>query len=97
VPIFRSVDVVDAVMTIDQEQVPLQLASQDGDLRLGMRAMQLFTATSDEKTGLTVAADLDWGQPFPSGSYISGGTLTLTGVDGWQRVLPVAGIAGCKA
>jgi hypothetical protein len=99
VPIFRAVNVVDAVMTVDGSDVPLQLASQDGPLRLGMRAKQLFVADGNGDAAtprLTVAASIEWGQPFPGGTYISGGTLTLTGESGWQRIVPVAGIAGCK-
>jgi hypothetical protein len=97
VPVFRSVDVVNASMTVEGEKVDLLLQSQDGDLRLGMRSQQLFAASEAAQAGLTVMTNLEWGQPFPSGTYVRGGTLTLTGTDGWQRILPVAGIAGCKA
>ena len=46
--------------------------------------------------GVTVEINTVWGRNFPSGSYVERGTITLSGADGWQRVLPVAGIAGCK-
>lgn len=96
-PIFRSVDVTTATMRIEGEEMPLLLQSQDGELRLGMRAKQVFAATGESNGGVVVEAKLNWGQAFPGGSYVSGGTLTVIGADGWRRILPVAGIAGCKA
>ena len=96
-PIFRSIDTVQASMIIEGETVPLLLASQDGDLRFGMRAQQVFTPTDPEKHSTVVETKLEWGQAFPGGIYINRGSLKLTATDGWQRILPVAGIAGCKA
>ncbi|GGY52767.1 hypothetical protein [Parvularcula lutaonensis] len=97
VPIFRSLDVIDATMTIDGETLPLRLLFQEGELRLGMRSQQVFQTLPDVDPEVTVEARLRWGQSFPSGSYIQGGTLALSGEDGWTRIVPVAGIAGCKA
>ncbi len=96
-PIFRSIDTVQASMIIEGDTVPLLLASQDGDLRYGMRAQQVFTPADPEKHSTVVETKLEWGQAFPGGIYINRGSLKLTAPDGWQRILPVAGIAGCKA
>lgn len=96
-PVFTSVDSIEATMQIEGEEVPLSLRRQSGEIRFGMRAEQVFAAVPDNHAGTTVETKLRWGQPFPSGSYIRGGTITLTGADGWQRIMPVAGIAGCKA
>ncbi|MEM9809653.1 MAG: hypothetical protein AAF788_00340 [Pseudomonadota bacterium] len=96
VPIFRSVDATLATMRIEGEDIPLSLVAQEGALRLGMRASQQFSgATSKQK--ITVDSNIQWGQPFPGGIYVQRGTLTTSGEDGWGRVMPVAGIAGCKA
>lgn len=97
VPVFRSVDVIDATMSIEGKTLPLRLLFQEGELRLGMRGKQIFQTLPNEEPEVTVEARLRWGQPFPGGSYVEGGTLTLSGTDGWARILPVAGIAGCKA
>lgn len=97
VPIFRSVDTTSASMRLDGEKVPLTLVSQDGPVQLGMRSQQKFIAQEYEKLGIEVDADVTWGQTFPSGIYVNSGTVVVRGADGWSRILPVAGIAGCKA
>lgn len=97
IPIFRSLDNLQATMQIEGEDVSLDLQREAGELRLGIRSEQLYAVADPSKPGSSVETKLTWGQPFPGGSYVSGGTITLTGTDGWQRILPVAGIAGCKA
>ncbi|NNU17102.1 hypothetical protein HK107_12295 [Parvularcula sp. ZS-1/3] len=96
-PIFRSLDNLQATMQIEGDEVSLDLQEEAGELRLGMRSEQLYAVADEARAGSSVETKLTWGQTFPGGSYISGGTITLTGADGWQRILPVAGIAGCKA
>ncbi|MEM1379661.1 MAG: hypothetical protein AAGH41_03450 [Pseudomonadota bacterium] len=96
-PIFQSLDVTTATMNLDGNAAPLQLEEQSGPIQLGMRARQVFKPVSDHKTTEHVELKLEWGDRFPGGLYVRGGTLTVSGADGWGRVLPVAGIAGCKA
>lgn len=96
-PIFRELDGIEATMRLEGNDVPLTLQSQHGELRLGIRANQLFTAQGEQHRGVTVETKLSWGQGFPGGTYVKGGTLSVSGADGWVRILPVAGIAGCKA
>ncbi|MEM9838276.1 MAG: hypothetical protein AAF830_03880 [Pseudomonadota bacterium] len=96
-PIFQSLDVTSATMKLDGEQVNLVLKEQSGSLHLGMRSYQVFVRPDDGGESQTVAARLDWGERFQGGLYIKGGTLAVTGADGWERVVPIAGIAGCKA
>jgi hypothetical protein len=94
-PIFRVIDATAGTMTLDGKRTELTLQSQTGELRVGMRANQTFAAPGEEGV-TTVESRLHWGQNFPAGAYIRGGTLTVSGADGWSRILPVAGIAGCK-
>ena len=96
-PIFRSLDVTEATMQVEGKPVGLVLDSQSGDLALGMRSEQVFKGFDGDGQPLSVEARLDWGDGFPGGLYVRGGTLTVNGADGWSRILPVAGIAGCKA
>ena len=96
-PIFRSVDTVEATMVIEGGEVSLLLASQLGDQRFGMRSQQVFTPADLAASQTVVETKIEWGQGFPSGTYINSGSLKLTAADGWQRIMPVAGIAGCKA
>jgi hypothetical protein len=95
VPIFRALDGTSATMRLDGQTTPLTLQSQSGDLKLGMRANQLYVSENDTGS-TTVEAKLQWGQSFPAGTYVQRGALTVSGADGWSRIVPVAGIAGCK-
>ncbi|MEO1657666.1 MAG: hypothetical protein AAFR65_08085 [Pseudomonadota bacterium] len=97
VPIFRSVGITQASMTLENEPVNLVLAQQSGMLRLGMGDSQDFITGASNSGAVGAKLRFDWGQPFPGGSYVQRGTLTVSGADGWERVMPVAGIAGCKS
>lgn len=96
-PIFRSVGVTTATMNIEGEAIQLQLHEQTGELRLGMRSEQTYTVVEGPQAGLTLDVRSDWGETFPGGLYIKGGSMTINGTTGWSRIMPVAGIAGCKA
>ncbi|MEL6873362.1 MAG: hypothetical protein AAFO62_11355 [Pseudomonadota bacterium] len=96
-PIFQSIDVTTATMNLDGKAASMRLEEQSGPIQLGMRAQQVFTPTTDDPATERVELQLEWGDRFPGGLYVRGGTLTVNGADGWGRVLPVAGIAGCKA
>lgn len=91
VPIFRSVDDGRASMVIDGEDVTLSLTGRGGESRLGIPAVQRFAAEGAEVTVRAV-----WGQPFPAGAYVQDAAVTIQGADGWTRIVPTAGIAGCK-
>ncbi|MEM1409237.1 MAG: hypothetical protein AAGG79_00655 [Pseudomonadota bacterium] len=96
-PIFRSVDVTTASMRLEDRDVALRLVEQAGALRLGMRARQTFATLEGSASSYRVLVDADWGDPFPGGLYVEGGSVTITGSDGWTRIMPIAGIAGCKS
>lgn len=97
VPIFQSVGITQARMTLENEPVDLLLAHQTGMLRLGMGNRQEFITEATNTGAAGAKLRFEWGQPFPGGSYVQRGTLTVSGADGWERVMPVAGIAGCKS
>jgi len=96
-PIFRSLDVTQATMNVEGEIVSLALQQQTGELRLGMRSNQTYASTGESHKGLTLDVRADWGEQFPGGLYVQGGSLTINGTEGWSRIVPIAGIAGCKA
>ncbi|MGV6821022.1 MAG: hypothetical protein ACWA5T_11070 [Parvularcula sp.] len=97
VPIFRSTDDGAGLMDVDGELRGLELVGRAGETRMNIPSDQFFTANADEPArNLTVAVRTHWGQGFPSGSYVKDGTLTIKAASGWSRVVPVAGIAGCK-
>lgn len=97
VPVFRSLDDATGVMEIDGELVSLDLVASRGEMRAGQGARQTYHARSRAAGEVVIDVDAVWGTPFPGGTYVERGLVTLTAGDGWRRVLPVAGIAGCKA
>lgn len=97
VPIFRSTDDGAAIMQIEGRVTQLRLVGRGGEARLGIPNQQYFQAELANGMGVTIAASARWGNSFPSGTYVERGTITATGADGWSRVVPIAGIAGCKA
>lgn len=97
VPVFQVLDDGAAEMKIEGETSRLTRQEMAGRSRASMPQIQVFEGLNAALEPLTVEANIVWGNSFPSGSYVERGTITLTGADGWQRVFPVAGIAGCKA
>ncbi|MEM6913782.1 MAG: hypothetical protein AAF511_07370 [Pseudomonadota bacterium] len=97
VPIFRSVGTTTATMTVEEEPIDFVLAGQSGAIRLGMAEAQDFVSGPSRNGPVGAKLRFAWGQAFPGGSFVQRGTLTVSGADGWERVMPVAGIAGCKA
>ena len=97
VPIFQTLDSGKGVMEIDGEQATLTRVRVNGVARAGMPQMQVFQTRLSDGRSVEIEANTVWGEAFPGGSYVERGTISLTGSDGWSRVTPVAGIAGCKA
>ncbi|MEM6648680.1 MAG: hypothetical protein AAF603_00355 [Pseudomonadota bacterium] len=96
VPIFRSTDDGKGLMQIEGKLTTLTLVGRGGESRMGVPSQQYFEAGAAEDSKIKAAVLTSWGQTFPSGAYVQEGTITLTAPDGWSRVLPVAGIAGCR-
>ncbi|MEM9232630.1 MAG: hypothetical protein AAGA69_00145 [Pseudomonadota bacterium] len=97
VPIFRAFENGEGMMEIDGKLTTLTRSRSSGEARATIPNAQVFQARGEGGQLVTVEANTVWGVNFPGGSYVERGTITLTGADGWSRVLPVAGIAGCKA
>ena len=95
VPIFRSVDDGTASMVIDGTPVSLTLTGRGGETRVGIPSTQAFAGETADGP-IEVVMRGTWGQPFPAGSYVARATINVTGPDGWARVVPTAGIAGCR-
>ena len=91
--IFRSVVGEGALMTIDGAPIELALTSAAGDARFGVSANEAFLGAA----GVVVEVGVTFGLAFDGGSYVEKGRLIVRGADGWERVAPVAGLAGCRA
>ena len=95
VPVFRSVDDGTASMVIDGAPVALTLTGRAGETRVGIPGTQAFTGeTPDGPIEVTMAGV--WGRSFPAGAYVARATINVVGADGWSRIVPAAGIAGCR-
>ncbi len=97
VPVFRSTDDGTALMKLEGALTALSLVGRGGETRRSVPSAQHFRGKLETGMGVTVSAVTSWGQTFPGGAYVDNGTLTVRAADGWTRVIPVAGIAGCKA
>ncbi|MEM9420977.1 MAG: hypothetical protein AAF986_00480 [Pseudomonadota bacterium] len=97
VPIFRSTDDGNALMDIEGAVTQIVLVGRKGETRMAIPSGQYFQGTLTSGGGVQVAAETQWGKEFRGGAYVERGTLTVTASDGWSRVVPVAGIAGCRA
>lgn len=97
VPIFQALDDGAGLMEIDGAVTALTRVASNGETRARIPQIQSFKAHNADGGTIQIEAQTIWGTPFQGGSYVKRGTLTLTGPDGWSRVVPVAGIAGCKA
>lgn len=96
VAVFRSTDDGKAILEIEGALTEVTLVGRSGETRLNIPSNQYFQGVLPTGMTVGVAAETEWGASFPAGSYVRQGTITMTAADGWSRVLPVAGIAGCK-
>lgn len=97
VPVFQALQDGSAVMEIDGKMTQMVRYSAQGEARAAMPNIQRYNALLTQTDVIQVEVSTVWGNQFPGGSYVKNGTIILTGPDGWKRVMPVAGIAGCKA
>ncbi|ADM09782.1 hypothetical protein PB2503_08634 [Parvularcula bermudensis HTCC2503] len=97
VPVFQSISGGETTMKIEGTPVLLLQTGQAGEARVGIPAFQTFEAMTPSNGRVDIETRAAWGVGFPGGAYVERGTITLTGENGWKRVLPIAGIAGCRA
>jgi hypothetical protein len=96
VPIFRSIDDGTASMVVEGQPIALSLTGRGGTARLGIPSVQRFEGLLPDGSPIQVDMRGNWGRTFPSGSYVQSAALTLRGENGWSRVIPTAGVAGCR-
>ena len=101
--VFRSVVLGQSMTVLDGIQTPLTLQTLAGDQQFNVHLNQTFTGEiiegeSEDRTIKPVAVSVrgEFGQQFTSGVYVENALITVTGEDGWERVTPAAGLAGCR-
>ena len=95
--VFRHTDNGAAQMMIGGEPVRLELIDSGGEQRYGIAARQVFVLAQNAAEATEVRVNAVFGIPFDGGTYVEKGLITLRNSDGWERVTPVAGLAGCRA
>lgn len=93
VMIFRMVVREDAEMIINEVPTRLALASESGNQVFGVARELEYTG----QAGMVVRVSVNFGQNFDGGTYLEKGLISLTNSEGWERVNPVAGLAGCRS
>jgi len=97
VMVFRNVEGRRAEMIIDDAPARLELVEETGERRYGIAADQTYTLEAGTPGETRVKVSASFGTPFEGGVYVEQGVITLRNFFGWERVTPVAGLAGCRA
>ena len=95
--VFRAVRGEGAEMVIDGEPARLVLVRQAGESRFGITSEQTYRSPEGLETTVNATVNADFGLTFEGGVYVENGVITLRNEAGWERVLPVAGLAGCRS
>ncbi|NHK29082.1 hypothetical protein FF098_014255 [Parvularcula flava] len=97
VMVFRNVEGRQAEMIIDGSPARLELVEEQGERRYGASTEQSYTLEAGTPGETRVKVSASFGTPFEGGVYVEQGVITLRNFFGWERVTPVAGLAGCRA
>ena len=95
--VFQAVEGEGAEMMIEGADTRLSLTSQSGESRYGITSSQQYTSIDPDTDLVSVNVDASFGLGFEGGVYVGNGLITLTNRQGWERLLPVAGLTGCRA
>ncbi|MCI5043569.1 MAG: hypothetical protein MRY72_02635 [Aquisalinus sp.] len=94
--VFRAIEGQGAEMIIEGQSTQLNLTSQSGESRYGITSTQQYTALAANADINSINVDAFFGLAFENGVYVENGLITLTNNQGWERLLPVAGLTGCR-
>lgn len=92
--IYRSVVEAGADMVIDGQAMRLNQLRRGGAVQFGVGSSEEYVSP-DGAVRATIS--IAYGDTFPSGIYVESGTIRLVNGLQWERIIPVAGIAGCRA
>ncbi|MGV6801446.1 MAG: hypothetical protein ACWA5L_05935 [bacterium] len=91
--IFQAIVGEGAQMVLDGQLTNLTLVNQAGDMRHNVATKQDYHANDP---AVDISLESEFGLRFEGGSYVEHGILSLSNEQGWERVTPVAGLAGCR-
>jgi hypothetical protein len=94
VMMFRALQEGGAEMTVDEQPTMLQAVARNGEQRFGVFTNQDY-ATEDGRIKVSVRST--FGRPFDGGNYIDEAIVTVINAEGWEKIIPAAGLAGCRA
>ncbi len=97
VMIFRAVQNEGAEMIIENVPTQLTLVRQAGESRYGIASEQEYQTIATGAEFVTAGINTTFGLSFEGGVYVEKGSITLANELGWEHILPVAGLAGCRS
>ncbi len=89
---FSRADQAEASWWNGSNEVTIARVSSEGFASYGQPPEQIFRMTDGGKLMLALSDPED----INSGTRFKSGAITLAGADGWEKVVPVIGLAGCQ-
>jgi len=95
--VFRAIAGGEGLMVLDGNKAALASTQQAGEVKFGLGAQQSWVLKRQSKADIEVVTiDVTYGENFPNGIYVQDGVIKIINKDGWERVIPVAGLSGCR-
>ncbi|GAB4542007.1 MAG: hypothetical protein Tsb0010_19200 [Parvularculaceae bacterium] len=85
-----------ALMAIEGIDTEFARLREAGPTFFGQRTEQEFRASAPSGEMLTAEVTFEPGPRFAGGGYVQSGLIRLRAENGWERVTPVVGVAGCR-
>ena len=93
--VFRTIAGGQAEVMLDGKKQKFLPLAQKGDIRFGIGSRQSYRSVMGGNSQ-TIEINVEYGASFGGGVYVEEGVLRLITAQGWERVIPVAGLSGCR-
>ncbi len=93
--VFRTIAGGHAEVMLDGKKQKFLPLAQKGDIRFGIGSQQSYRSATGNKPQ-TIEIKVEYGASFGGGVYVDEGVLRLITARGWERIIPVAGLSGCR-
>jgi len=90
--LFSRADQADADWWDGNNEVTISRRSSEGFSSYGQPPIQIFQMSDGGKLTMTLSDP----EEINSGTRFKSGAIRLSGADGWEKVVPVIGLAGCQ-
>jgi hypothetical protein len=93
--VFRTIAGGQAEAMLDGKKQKFLPLAQKGDIRFGIGSQQSYRSAASSEVQ-TIEIQVEYGASFGGGVYVDEGVLRLINEQGWERIIPVAGLSGCR-